>query len=373
MNAAGLLSGAAAVIASALGVIVLRTGPDRVANRRLAAVLGLEASFLVSQIALHVGYAGGSGGQPRWLEVWIFASIVGVSMAYLALLAILDTPLVAPFRPRAARIALTVFAIGMGVAGAIWGTPATMPADGGGAQLAVSAVAMLVFVGVAAYAIVVTVSAYRRTQRGTTAHAQARAFLAAFATRDSLWFLGLVLTFPFVPAMEAWSLAWWSYGAQTIVLLYVPLLAYGILRTQLFDIDLKIKVGIRRGTVVGIILIAVFVAAKVVEVYLNRTVGVIAGSVVAGSLLFLVPKLNKLGEKVASTALPNVQNTSAYVEFRKLEVYKAALESALETGELSDKERETLRRLRAKLGISEADANALEADVRERMDLPTAA
>jgi len=74
----------------------------------------------------------------------------------------------------------------------------------------------------------------------------------------------------------------------------------------------------------------------------------------------------RIGARVADTAMPSVRETSDYVAFRKMEVYKAALEGAMEDGAVSAKEREVLRRLRESLGITDADASALERDLSPR-------
>lgn len=145
----------------------------------------------------------------------------------------------------------------------------------------------------------------------------------------------------------------------------LPLLAYGILRTQLFDIDLQIQWGVQRGTLVSIFLVAFFVTAKLAETYLSRTGGWFAGALAAGLLLFATPRLNKFSDRVAETAMPGVSPSVEYVTFRKLEVYKAAVESAVETGPIDTREREILTRLQAKLGLSHASAVAIETDVVE--------
>ncbi len=62
---------------------------------------------------------------------------------------------------------------------------------------------------------------------------------------------------------------------------------------------------------------------------------------------------------------PNTQNTPEYIAFRKLQVYEAARTEALPDGNISDRERELLNRLRDSLGISAADADAIEAELQE--------
>lgn len=146
-------------------------------------------------------------------------------------------------------------------------------------------------------------------------------------------------------------------------ILFIPLAAYGVLSAHLFDIDLRIKWTIRRGTAGTIAVAAVLAVAKVAEAFLQRELGLVAGSLMAGPLLFAAPRLNRLGDRVANAALPSVQPTSAYFAFKKMEVYRAALEAALETGGIGERERASLDRLRRKLGIDSSDALATEAEL----------
>jgi hypothetical protein len=99
-------------------------------------------------------------------------------------------------------------------------------------------------------------------------------------------------------------------------LFYVPLVAYDILRTQLFDIDLRIRWTIKQSTVAA-----------------------------------------------AVAAMPNTVNTPEYAAFRKMQVYEAAVAEALQGGGISQKERALLDRLRDSLGISSADAAAVEREL----------
>ncbi len=73
----------------------------------------------------------------------------------------------------------------------------------------------------------------------------------------------------------------------------------------------------------------------------------------------------RFAESVASVAMPNTQNTPEYAAFRKLQVYEAALAEALPDGNISERERELLNRLRDSAGISAVDADALEAELQE--------
>ena len=63
--------------------------------------------------------------------------------------------------------------------------------------------------------------------------------------------------------------------------------------------------------------------------------------------------------------MPNTENTPEYAAFRKLQVYEAALTEALPDGNISERERELLNRLRDSLGISVVDADAIEGELQE--------
>ena len=58
--------------------------------------------------------------------------------------------------------------------------------------------------------------------------------------------------------------------------------------------------------------------------------------------------------------MPGVDETAAYLETRKMEVYRAAFEGAVEDGVVTEKERRILTRLRDKLELAEDDAIAVE-------------
>lgn len=138
-------------------------------------------------------------------------------------------------------------------------------------------------------------------------------------------------------------------------------LAYGILRYQLFDIDLKIKWTISRGTVAAVFVVVVLVATEGAQVLLgssNPWFGIAA----AALLVFALAPLQRLGERVSDTALPRVRDTEEYRLVRKHAVYRAAIESALSDGEITGKERSMLATLADELGLTSRDALALERD-----------
>ena len=141
---------------------------------------------------------------------------------------------------------------------------------------------------------------------------------------------------------------------------------YGILRTHLFDIDLRIRWTIKQSTLAAIIVVIMFVHSEGAERLLSSELGHIGGLIVAALVVFLLTPLQRFAERVASVAMPNTENTPEYAAYRKMQVYESALADALLEGGISDKERSLLNTLRDTLGISSIDAATLEGDLQAR-------
>lgn len=147
-------------------------------------------------------------------------------------------------------------------------------------------------------------------------------------------------------------------------ILTVALILYALARYRLFDLDLRVKVGLRRGTVAAIFIAGTFMAVAVAEAYLQTSYGWIVGGLAAGIFTLAIHPIQSLAARVADTALPGVAATPQYMTYRKLQVYRAALETVLADETVTAKERATLGRLATELGIAPDDAAALEAEVR---------
>jgi hypothetical protein len=145
----------------------------------------------------------------------------------------------------------------------------------------------------------------------------------------------------------------------------VPLIAYGILRTQLFDIDLRIRWTIKQSTLAAAVVAIVYVLSEGASRLLSNELGNFAGLLAAAIVVFFLAPLQRFAERVAQAAMPNTYNTPEYATFRKLQVYEAAVVDALPGG-ISEKERALLRRLQDSLGISTTDAAAIERDLEVR-------
>ena len=201
--------------------------------------------------------------------------------------------------------------------------------------------------------------------------ARARAFTLAFGIRDVLWtmtfatnvlhyygFIGegfsddTALMPVFVP---------FSYAAALI--LYVPLVAYGVLRVQLFDVDLRIKRTLKRSTIAAAFVATFFVVSELASEFLSSQLGTVLGVVVTGGLVFFLDPIQRAAERLSNAAMPNTVQTPEYETYRKLQVYESALQAALEDGHISERQRRVLNSMIESMGIDTRVAEQLENDV----------
>lgn len=216
------------------------------------------------------------------------------------------------------------------------------------------------------YALVASVHAWR-TASGL-ARSRAGIFALAFGARDICW------------GYAYGTATWWLWaGTYQVVdpnasglpyifyalgtLLAVPLIAYGILRVQLFDIDLRIRWTIKQSTVAAAFITVFYLVTEGADRLLASELGNWIGLLATALLVFFLAPLQRIAERIATLAMPNTQNTPEYAAYRKLQVYEAALEDALPGG-ITEKERALLNHLRDSLEIAPSDAAALEQDLQ---------
>jgi hypothetical protein len=222
------------------------------------------------------------------------------------------------------------------------------------------------------FAFVASIQAWRAATGA--ARSRALAFALAFGFRDLCW--GYNYAFAL---WEMWTdriplangqvdLGYYLYVIGTLVA--VPLIAYGILRTQLFDLDLRIRWTIKQSTIAGIFVALMFFISEGVSTFLSAELGSFAGLLAAAVVVFFLAPLQRFADRVASAAMPNTQHTPEYVAFRKMQVYEDALAEALHEDGISDRERALLVRLRDSLGIAQADAEAIERELQQRQTSP---
>jgi hypothetical protein len=359
----GILALVAFAMCLALAVTLYRVESASGVARMLALLLVAEGVTLIT-----TGYIDlmltpevtASSGYPAWNRaeqiVHTFGDCVLLAFYPPFLAAALQTKLTRPFAGTRMRIGLA------GVSAALFFVVVLGPMKFGTTLLYFALV--LVF----GFALVASIHAWYVAVG--IARPRARAFALAFGIRDACW--------GFVYATGI-SMIWFeqyqvvdSEASSPIYLVYVcgtlfavPLIAYGILRTHLFDIDLRIRWTIKQSTLATIVVTFIFLLSEGADRFLSAELGNVAGLLAAALVVFFLAPLQRVAERVATVAMPNTRNTPEYVAFRKLQVYEAALTEALPDGNISERERDLLDRLRDSLGISTADADAVERELQE--------
>jgi hypothetical protein len=372
-NPWGLFGLVPLIVCTAMGAFVFAARPDRKQNRRLAV-------FLVTDgIVTFAGPAGasfaGSDATARIIFTVHLAGLFVVVPMMLRFLATIDTPATRPINTRigailpwlfaAAEMALFIARPELFIQDLFepwWGGRMFLQGPVANGAYAISSIAPI-------YSLIVSISAYRRAAAGTPAKERARRYAIAFGLNDGILLIVTTIVPGIYTAIHGNDLRAieflfvWSIPTATTI--FVILMAYGILRTQLFDIDLRLAAGVRRGALAAIVLFGFFAAAEIAERMVSEEFGYVIGGFVAAALIVAHKPIERFASGISSAVLPDVSPSPAYVAFRKLEVYEEALEAAYEDGLLSKEDRVILKRLQAKLGVDSSDAARLEEDAHQ--------
>lgn len=356
------------LVAWGLAAVVLRTAPDRALNRQLALLLVLEG--LVRGTGTGLLFFMESSAAVFALGLICAVATGAIAFQYLAFLgASLASPLVAPFRTRRGRIALGVLATAAAIAPLLFPANFVAVYDPGWAawnfQFTGVGEWLNRYYGLAPlFGLVAALSAYSRTRPGTAARSRAKWVAIAFGVRDC-YFTVIQLAYPILRPIPFWGDVLFNPFQGLVSILFVALLAYGVLRLQVFDIHLKLRFALTQGVVAAGIASGFFIGSEVLDSVLDVD-GLLPGLLVAALIVATLRPLQRWAERVATQLMGIDPGTPAYIEGRKLQVYRAALEGVLEDGTTTERERAVLRRLREELGISPEDAAALEHELAHR-------
>jgi hypothetical protein len=216
--------------------------------------------------------------------------------------------------------------------------------------------------------LMASLDAWRRAPVGTPLKRKLATYLVASSVIEGIAITTTLLRADIVNTLAAggniasWKVPAFLISAIALFFTYVVGIGYAILKAQVFDIDLKIKWGLRRGTVAGFLVGVFFVGSQLVENVTNAQFGLVGGSVVAGLAIFALRPVSRLVDRIADRAMPGVENTEEYVRFRKLQVYQTALDEMLLDGVLSAKDERVLAALGKQLGVAGPVLNRLRAD-----------
>lgn len=358
LHPTGILALAASVMCWSLAVVLFRVGTSGSVARMLSLLLFIEGMTLISTGYLDLFLTPAAfelPWHPAWLQfetvVHTFGDCAMVALYPPFLAAALQTKLTRPFASANMRAALALGSLALFFA-VIFG-----PIEYGGQLL------YLLMCALFGFALVASIHAWYAASGED--RARARAFGLAFGFRDVCW--GFVYGYAILTIWDgtyrvvdpdATGLIYIVYALGT--LFAVPLVAYGILRAKLFDIDLRIRWTIKQSTLAGIFVAVVYLISEGAESFLSSELGNVAGLIASAIVVFFLAPLQRFAERVAGAAMPNTANTPEYVAYRKMQVYEAAVIEARQGDGISEKERALLNRLRESLGISSADADSLE-------------
>jgi len=365
----GLLGLAAVALCWSLAVVLFRVGPRGGVARKLSVLLAVEGVTLITagfpEFVLGLS-------EDFWVEHMTYTTLSGlahflgdagmVALYPPFLAAALGTALTRPFGRAAVRIPIAVVAVATAIAAAlaiaVWNS------------FAVASILYVMVTLTFLLALAASLNAWHTAKPGV-ARTRAGLFAVAFGIRDVCWCFAYAAAFwTLQTGTDGYEYAiFWTYKAVYALgtLLAVPLIAYGILRAHLFDIDLRIRWTIKQSTLAALIIAIIFLISEGASTFLSAELGTVAGLIAAAVVMFFLTPLQHFAERVAATAMPKTDNTPEYVAFRKMQVYEAALIDAMAENGISSKERALLAHLRESLGITVADAEAIERELETRL------
>ncbi len=364
-NPIAFLAIVAVAMCWALAVVLYRVGTTGGVARMLALLLVAEGVTLISTGYIDL-FLTSAVTASSWYPGWFRAEEIVHTLGDCAMIALyppflavaLQTKLTRPFAGKRMRFGLA------GVSVALFFAVELSPLKFGATLL------YLVLTLLFGFALVASIHAWYVA--AGTVRSRARAFALSFGFRDICW--GFVYGYAiwmiwfgqyYVVDPDASTPIYYVYAFGT--LFAVPLIAYGILRAHLFDIDLHIRWTIKQSTLAAAFVAIMFLLSEGADRLLSAELGNFAGLLAAALVVFFLAPLQRFAERVASVAMPNTQNTPEYTAFRKMQVYEEAVAEAHYEGGISQKERALLVRLRDSLGISASDAEAIEGELQTRL------
>lgn len=144
------------------------------------------------------------------------------------------------------------------------------------------------------------------------------------------------------------STAPWAPGASRIVM--TALVAFAILRYHALGIDAKLRFGISKGSVAGVLVAVVFLVSEGAQSLFGadkQWLGLVAGALV----VFAIAPLQRAADRLAEAAVPRDQPAREAIAGAEAR-YRAVAARYLRDGVLSPDEEATLAHLASDLGIS---------------------
>jgi hypothetical protein len=345
------------ILSWGLAIYVFFVAPATTTSRLLIAMLFVDGLVMVSGFSNWTALDGFLGlGSRFWGDVHGIAdwALVGVYLAFVG--AAVQSPLAKPLSGNRARLFLLLTTVALTVLTFVVINRENWVAIVSG---------MYTFIAVSlTWGFVAALHSWL-TAKDRASRSRARAFTVAFGLRDTVWmfvYLSLIAGFNGYIEREHIIFDIVEIAYVWVIMLYVPLVAYGMLRTQLFDIDLRIKRTLKRSTVVAAFVAVFFLISGLAELFLSSLLGNLLGLLCTSALVFFLDPLQRTAERLSDAAMPKTRDTPEYEVFRKLQVYEATLHATMEDGAVPPQKRPVLDSLIESLGIDPTVARRLEED-----------
>lgn len=156
-------------------------------------------------------------------------------------------------------------------------------------------------------------------------------------------------------AFVTWGVAF--EGTWTIFHLLFVL--YALVRHQLFDLDVRIRLTIQHTSVASVFAGAFFVTSELIEGLLPVD-GLVFGVAAAGGVALALRPLQRGARRLAASVIPGAPPLEELDHTGALRLYEEQLDLAWEDGHLGHKEQRILEHLRERLGLHPEDVRVLE-------------
>lgn len=180
-------------------------------------------------------------------------------------------------------------------------------------------------------------------------------------TRFFAFAVPVALVSPFVyvlPTPQAEDVATFMLGVWRLA---IPLLlAYALMRYQLFDIDLRLKDGVRRGVILGGFTFTFFLVSEAAESLLQGDRGPVFGMVAAGVLALASRPLQGFASRASDQLMPDTKPIAQQTYGERLRFYLDQYHLISQDGHVTTKERNMLDRLQRTLALAPQVTQQLE-------------
>ncbi len=379
----------AGVLAWILGIGVFAARPGNSQNRRFGALMAIEGVFLLTFFGVTQFV-----DDPRWAAPLVSVSMIALLCLpwfYLSFIGTVEAKAAAPFRGIRGFLTLILGIASVGYLhfgvlakgqrtiqefdeGLVrWGYEYAL--DGASIMPFVAVIAGVLLTGlVGLYGLIVALQAWSQAPYDSPSRRRNGLLAIAFGIRDTSLLLAFLilpllnLAFPDLQSLD--DAAFLFFLPPIADLIFIPLVAYGVIRAEVFGIELTVKRNIPRAVFVGALVAGFVIVNEIVENLLTQQAGVIAGISTAVVLAFAFRPIERLGFRLANVALPEVEANAVYFDARKREVYRDTFESMLRDGRIDAQEQVILEKLRARLEIPDDVVAQIEGEIMPVMSGP---